>query len=251
MADWEDLLAELDAWRTSGRCATFWWRDDDAEDATPELERMLALSEQTRTPLALAVIPRQATSTLKRRLARCRLAAVLQHGYAHRNHAPPGEKKSEFGPHRDRRTMVRDLGRGWQRISAFTGALPAFVPPWNRMDPGLVAALPDVGLAAVSMDGWRPAKEPAPGVTCANVHADIVDWRRDRRFVGERTALGMVVGHLRRRRSGRADPEEPTGILTHHRVHDEGCWAFLKAFLERTRAHPGARWLTAVEVLRP
>jgi len=34
--------------------------------------------------------------------------------------------------------------------------------------------------------------------------------------------------------SGRADPDEPTGMLTHHQRHDVGCWDFLNQLLSRT-----------------
>jgi hypothetical protein len=38
---WRRLEAELDRWGDAGRAATFWWRDDDASDATPALETLL------------------------------------------------------------------------------------------------------------------------------------------------------------------------------------------------------------------
>ena len=45
MGEWSDLEAELEAWRCRGRRATFWWRDDDAVEATPALERLLGLAD--------------------------------------------------------------------------------------------------------------------------------------------------------------------------------------------------------------
>ena len=48
MATWDDLAEELDSWHGSGRCAAFWWRDDDAVRVTPALERLLALSKERR-----------------------------------------------------------------------------------------------------------------------------------------------------------------------------------------------------------
>ena len=76
------------------------------------------------------------------------------------------------------------------------------------------------------------------GVTQVNTHVDIVDWRGTRGFVGEEAALGAVMSHLGRQ-SG-----EPTGVLTHHAVHDAPAWRFLERLFERTR-RGGARWLDA------
>src|SRR5690606_39595463 len=53
--EWTALEAELDLWAEAGRVASFWWRDDDATDVTPPLERLLRLKDSTRTPLTLAV----------------------------------------------------------------------------------------------------------------------------------------------------------------------------------------------------
>jgi len=80
MAEWSDLERELDAWRASGQPATFWWRDDDATRVTPDLERLLAISDDTRTPVGLAIIPRDADDDLRNWLAERPRAAALQHG---------------------------------------------------------------------------------------------------------------------------------------------------------------------------
>ena len=57
MVDWPDLTRELDAWAEDGRTATFWWRDDDAVEVTPALEKLLQTADDAETPLSLAVIP--------------------------------------------------------------------------------------------------------------------------------------------------------------------------------------------------
>lgn len=54
---WDALMGELDAWAESGLTASFWWRDDDAADHTPALDRLLDERGQLDVPLALAVIP--------------------------------------------------------------------------------------------------------------------------------------------------------------------------------------------------
>ena len=51
------LRAELDRLAEAGVRLEIWWRDDDAAEATPALDRLLAIAEKVRWPLALAVIP--------------------------------------------------------------------------------------------------------------------------------------------------------------------------------------------------
>jgi hypothetical protein len=250
MADWDDLTRELDAWHQGGSTATFWWRDDDAVRVTPALERLLALSEATQTPVALAVIPCDADDGLRDRSARQPLASVLQHGWSHANHAPDG-RQEEFGLHRPLPVMLAELALGWRRISGFDRCFPVLVAPWNRMDPHVLPHLGAAGLYAISTLGPRDAAEPCKGVRRANVHVDIIDWQGTRGFVGLDRALDQVVTHLRQRRIGEADAEEPTGLMTHHGYHDEGCWWFIEELLRRSRTHPAVRWLGAEEAFWP
>ena len=53
MSDWQALDLELGKWRAAGRTAELWWRDDDAANTSPELDRLLALHRETAVPLAL------------------------------------------------------------------------------------------------------------------------------------------------------------------------------------------------------
>jgi hypothetical protein len=46
----------------------------------------------------------------------------------------------------------------------------------------------------------------------------------------------------------RAESAEPSGILSHHLVHDAAAWDFLAELLARLAAHPAARLLAAAEV---
>ena len=84
---------------------------------------------------------------------------------------------------------------------------------------------------------------------------DWLDWRGGRGFVGETAALGLAVGHLAARRAAAGNGvgdeagggDEPTGLLSHHLVHDAAAWDFIEAFIAATAAHPAARWLDAAE----
>jgi hypothetical protein len=254
-ASWRDLEREFDAWAAVGRTATLWWRDDDAVSATPELERLLALSGDFAVPLALAVIPAGADDGLRRRLAAAPSVVVLQHGLAHHNHAPPGDKKAEFGPHRPCAAMRAELAAGRERLrELFHGScaaplLPVLVPPWNRVDPALIPELPMLGLVGLSTHTPRPAREQ-DGVVQVNTHLDPLDWdgRRGRTvapFVGTDAALGGLIWHLVARRTGRVDDEEPTGLLTHHLAMDAACWSFVAELLRRVAGHRAAHWVEA------
>src|SRR5262249_39125580 len=111
--------------------------------------------------------------------------------------------------------------------------------------------LPNCGIRGISRISSPRALQPAPGLIEANVHVDCVAWANGRGFIGESKALGGIVGHLQNRRFGAVCTDEPTGILTHHLVHDAATEAFLRQFVEVTRAHPAARWLDATEVFSP
>jgi hypothetical protein len=252
LAQWSDLTDELDRWGEEGRTATLWWRDDDAAAPSRRLDDLLATAEAI--PVALAVIPAIADQALATRLGRPATppVAVLEHGWRHHNHAG-GAKKSEFPRSRSPEEITADLAAGQKRLAALFGAraLGVLAPPWNRFENVFLPLLAASGIAAISRIKPRRMAWPAPGVFAANVHVDLVAWRDNRGFVGDATALGAIVGHLRARRCGEADPDEPTGLLTHHLVQDMATGAFLGQLLRRTRDHSAARWLEAGEVFAP
>jgi hypothetical protein len=251
MTAWQHLSDELARWQECGQIATLWWRDDDATRTSPELVRLLNLSVEQEVPVALAVIPRDVDQSLHALLPDYPLAAVLQHGWSHENHAPGDERQEEHGPHRPQDVMAGELAEGWRRIAALPRALPVLVAPWNRIDPGLLPTLPALGLAGVSTLGPRDAAEPVPGVRRTNVHVDIMDWHGSGGFVGDDSAIDQVLRHLAARRTEAADAAEPTGLMTHHQYHDESCWRFIRQFLGHTRSHPAVKWLGAREAFWP
>ena len=250
MSGWDDLDRELDAWANAGQSASLWWRDDDAVAPTGRLDRLLTYIDGQRASICLAVIPALARSELAAAVARPGTISVLQHGYAHLNHAPAGDKKAELGSHRPIVEILAELAAGRERIFDLFGpaALPVLVPPWNRIAPAVAAALPTIGLPAISNYGPRPAAAMAGGILQVNTHIDIMNWHDGRRFIGEAAAIQLAVAHLAARRQASSDPHEPTGLLTHHLAHDEPAWRFVGAFLNRTLAHPAVRWLNGVEV---
>lgn len=244
MSAWDALAAELDAWSAVPGGAWLWWRDDDLTRPGPRIDRLLALSDRFRAPLLLAVIPAAADPALAG-LGGSH-AWFCQHGWAHADHGgdpAPGKrrKKIELGGS-DPEALAADLARGWRRLRELLPArrlLPVMVPPWNRIAPWAIDRLPALGYAGWS--GFGP-RDPAGAFPPVNVHVDVIDWRGGGGFAGDDAALGQLVGHLRAKRTGAADPAEPTGLMTHHAVHDPATWAFLAGLLEAVTAHPHAGW---------
>lgn len=251
-AAWAALDGELDQWAAAGRTATLWWRDDDAGEWHPGLDRLLALADRHGIPLALAVIPAAAGSVLADGAAATNVH-VLQHGYAHRNHAGSGKKKCELTLTRPAGVVLAELAEGRTRLADLFGArfLPVVVPPWNRIDAGLIARLPAAGFRGLSTYAPRSAAEAGPGLKQANCHVDPIDWRGTGGFAGAAPTLESAVRHLAARRRREVDATEPTGILSHHRRHEPEAWAFLAALAARTAAHPAVRWLGAAAVFDP
>ena len=261
MSGWRALKRELDAWGDTGQAATVWWRDDDAVDCSPALDRLLALAAQNHVPLNLAVVPAHATGALAARLARAGPSvAVLQHGFAHINHAPAGEKSMELGRHRSGVAICEELTRGWAMLTEKFGeqAVPVLVPPWNRIAGEFVPILASLGFHGLSGHTARTAVRLVGGLAVCNTHLDVMQWRPERKFLGEEEALDLLIGHLGTRRRATsespaaglrlADPDEPTGLLTHHLVMDEAAWRFVSRLLGTLRDHPAVRWGAADEI---
>ncbi len=168
--------------------------------------------------------------------------------------------------------MCAELGEGLLILREMFGAklCPVLVPPWNRLDDALGAHLPRLGYKGVSAFRPSPHRMPAPGLVQTNCHIDSIDWRALR---GQRPAgavLDELTTLLRIRRlypnvSAGAlalgkplppgfDPEEPTGILTHHLVQGAEAWEFLSQLLRAIAPHcrpgGGARWLSCEEAFR-
>ncbi|MGE4219814.1 MAG: hypothetical protein AB7G39_10235 [Alphaproteobacteria bacterium] len=233
-ATWTALEAELDAWAASGRAARIWWRDDDATRPGPRLDRLFRLAEDL--PLALAVVPATLDPGLAAGLP-CGIR-VLQHGYAHANHAPPDAKKAEFGDHRLLSAMLAELSAGRDRLESVFGDrfTPVLAPPWNRI--GTVAGrIPEAGLKTLSLHADTAA---APGLPHCNVHLDILAWKPAPHFAGPDAVIPALVGRLRSARQ--AGTARPVGLMTHHRVHDAAGWSFLADLVALLRDHPGSVW---------
>jgi len=241
MTGWRELETMLDAAAARGEAIRLWWRDDDAGRADRALARLLEVAESRCLPLALAVVPAWLEAEAQAWIAASGRVTVLQHGFAHVDHAPPGAKPVELGG-REPEAILDELGWGLAILRDAFGAtsIAVLVPPWNRLDERLGARLAACGLRGLSTFGSRGSAEQALGLIQVNSHLDPIDWRGSRLFVGEAEALACLCRSL--------DLEEPVGILTHHLAMDEAGWQFLERLLEVLDVHPGARLCGADEL---
>ncbi len=246
--DFDDLARELDSWAEAGRVAALWWRDDDATAPSPALTQLLDLSDAFQIEAAIAVVPATAAAALADVLGQRDHVAILQHGFAHKNHARAGEPAVECGGDRPVKDVLDELFTGRRRLTKMFGARfePILAAPWNRIERAVLDRLAEAGFRGASAYGPRGAMEGAHGLAIANVHVDPVNWR-EKRFAGRDKALSGILGELRARRSGATEMDEPLGLLTHHLDHDAGLWEFLDGLFRVTSRHPAARWIGVSE----
>lgn len=229
--DWSPVTEELALCRAAGLDLPIWWRDDDAVAATGALEQLGALSEKVDVPVHLAVIPSLAEASLVKACVRAPFVPMV-HGWAHQNHAPLLAKKAEFG--HPRAGLRQEAEAGFARMSELFGqdTLKVFVPPWNRIDAGLVGGLAEIGYRGLSTFTPRKARLAARGLVQINTHIDPIHWRSGGGLVPVEILVAQIAALLKDRREGRVDAREPLGLLTHHLVHDAGIWAFTESCLQ-------------------
>ncbi len=251
MASWDDLQRELDAWATDGATATIWWRDDDAGRPHQKLNRLLDAAEQADAPIHMATVPAHLTDEVADLFKSKSHVWVLQHGFAHVDHAPKGEGSWELGLHRPIDVVLSEQRKGLETLEAAFGHqfVPVQTPPWTRIAPEVVDQLAGIGFKGLSMVFPRNNKFAAPGLLEANTRCDPIKWKGGAHFAGTERALDDVVSHLQGRRDGTLDADEPTGLLTHHLDHDEDIWKFVEDLTLRLNAHDATRWVTFNELL--
>lgn len=241
---WALLEAELDAWLSVGKTASFWWRDDDAAQAGPKLDQLIDIS--TQSELLLAVIPTRLDSSLVTAISHAPHIHVAQHGYAHINHAPRGQGLGawELGMHRGLESVMADLDAGRTVLEQHFASrfLPVVVPPWNRIAMELMKPIAERGYYGVSAFGPRANKHPEQALTIVNAHCDPIRWKSDPRFRGVKQSIAQLLEHLQARRAGNVDADEPTGLLTHHIDLDEAGWEFCAHLAKLIEQHAAAQW---------
>lgn len=140
------------------------FRADDIGVPSRRFNEMIQLFQRFQLPLALAVVPSWLTRKRYQNLrtttgADDRLWCWHMHGRKHHNHEATG-RKQEFGPSRDKGSILADLLNGRDRLQAILGNSfsPYFTPPWNRCSRETAVALRELGFLAISRAaGAQPA----------------------------------------------------------------------------------------------
>lgn len=212
-----------------------WWRDDDAGRDDPRLQPLLEIAARHRVPVALAVVPAWLAEPARARLLASREAVVWQHGWDHSDHSGGQGKPIELGGRREVAALIDDLVRGRARLTGAFGERfrPVLVPPWNRIDAPVRAALPGglwTGLSRFGPEvaGARPTE--------INTQVDGILWRAGRRALdldGWRRALDAQIAAGRTR----------IGLLTHHRQMDGAALAALDRLIAFLLQDSRIRWL--------
>ena len=255
MATLSDLTEELDQWSDAGLEATVWWRNDDAGTDSPQMDRLLEIATAADAIVHLAAIPEHLTETARVAILAADCAWVLEHGFSHIDHAPPGEGSWELGAHRPVSVTLGELAEGKARLERAFGDrfIPVVTPPWGRIAPEVAERLPGIGVHCVSLTTSRPARWRAPNLLEISICCDPINWRGGAHFAGSEKATRHFVEHLRHRRqcllSGKGDGDEPSGLLTHHLDHDAETWAFVETLVGALSGHPAARWVVLNEFL--
>ncbi len=210
---WADVRSALDRAFDAGRTVRIWLRDDDCVAVTPALERLASLCSSFGLPILLAVIPEPAEPLLAGWIAAHPTVTPCQHGFAHRNHAGPGERARELDGLRPLEEVLDELARGRAKLQALFGdrLSDILVPPWNRIDTDLVSRLSGLGYSALSTFG----PPEFSGLRRLNSDLDIIDWRNGR--VGRplddlaRKLAGLLGGAPRPSWPDSSRPSTPSG----------------------------------------
>jgi hypothetical protein len=244
---WHLLQRELDLWAESGKQASFWWRDDDAVSNTPQLQHLDSLCQTFDIPVSIAVIPALLEASLPKFLQQRDHFSVLQHGYSHSSYAAKGAKKIELGGERSVDMIATELTDGYQRLANALPDqfIPVIVPPWNRIESRIYDSLSNIGFTGISVEGARKMSYPVTDLLQINTHLDPINWRHGRGFIGSQIAITLLQQHLTLRRTTGQCSDEPTGLLTHHLVHNEAVWNFCRSLFKHLNQHPAAHWLNA------
>ena len=252
----ETLVRVLDRLEEDGGSATFWWRDDDLEDPSDRLSDLLSATGDAGIEPAIAAISGTVRETAIAGLG-SRSCAILPHGWHHTNHAPPEDKKSEFGTHRPLEARLEDVRAAHSRLLDLAGAryLPCFVPPWNRIGSDLIDHLPDVGISALSTFQSRlvsgspipeKAGQPKRSPARLDTHVDLIDWRSGKVPKDADTVARQLAALLEGQGGVRIGP---IGILSHHLVTDAPTWRSWTPLWSLLSDHAASRWVSPQDAL--
>jgi hypothetical protein len=263
---WNLVRAELDRWTDGNLTARFWIRDDDAFEVSPQLSKLDSFAVKHDLGIGLAVIPSKVRSSLAAFLVdKSRRFYPMCHGWAHTNYGAPS-KPAEFGPERSFPDLVADARAAFEVFCGYFGANGAiFVPPYNRIAPTLINALTGIGFAGLSSyPGFfenlmsrcsaqfnvRVPLRIRRGykIKRFDVQIDPIQWKPTATARPDETIAMSLVGHLRLRRNGFLDADDPIGIMTHHLFHDDTIWNVCDVMVDVLRQHPAVKFVDVREI---
>jgi predicted deacetylase len=191
----------------------WFFRDDDAGWAEPELLRLLNAFSQSRTHLDIAAIPLELSREAANRIRPFLddgVVAVHQHGLMHVNHQHVG-RRAEFGTDRTETEQRNDLLRGANVLAErFDGRVePFFTPPWNRCSDDTPALLAECGFTALSRDRSALRHDPDDLIEIPVT----VDWDRCWRTGGQDALERSLCDAVK---ACDEDGEPFIGIMLHH-----------------------------------
>jgi hypothetical protein len=144
-------------------------RNDDVWTLDQSFRAFFDLMLGQKIPVVYGVIPAKLQEDAARFLRRAKekdpeLLDIVQHGYAHVNHAPAGDHhKYEFGETRTYAEQYEDIAKGMQIMRhAFGESLtPGFIPPYHSDDASTIDAIEALGIPLYSsrLKVPRPAKK--------------------------------------------------------------------------------------------
>jgi hypothetical protein len=77
---YKSLAIELGEWRAIGKPVELWWRDDDVQSVTSQLQRLFEISRHYQIPMSLAAIPHGMDAGLQQAIEAQPWMHILQHG---------------------------------------------------------------------------------------------------------------------------------------------------------------------------
>jgi len=201
------------------------------------LTRLRAIATRRRIGLGLAVVPAWLDPNVADELRGDPNVTVLQHGWAHENHAGTGEKKIELGGSLAFNDLQERLGAGFRKLQdhLHENFLRVLVPPWNRIAPDLVSQLGGLGYVGLSTYG-REKLVDVERLAWINTHLDLVHWR------GGSVALSFDDSVRSLTELLQSSGLRRVGILTHHLLMDDAAFDALDRLLGLLLDHPSVVW---------
>lgn len=225
-----NLIAILDAcFVHHQQPLTLFFRDDDIDDLTPNLIKLLQLFIQVNIPLHLQVIPAKVKLNTVHYLRHLKqkspaLVFISQHGWKHENYNSTG-KKYEFGDSRTQFQQLSDIISGKDKMTQLflNDFYLAFTPPWNRYHESTLLSLQELGFKIISADGGKVDFLNDHETVEISTAIDLYHCRPDPRIKSPAHLLFEIKENLKR--------TPFLGLLLHHHEMQEPDFLFLKKLL--------------------